>query len=106
MEWFFYMIVIFCLLDIETKLGKMMNNHDVKKNTFVLENYIGKKVSLNIDNDDITDSYLFSSISNTIGEIVEYDDEWFLFRYYNKSKKQTVNQYIRIHDIISINEIK
>ena len=71
-----------------------------------MENYIGKKVNINIDNDDINNSYLFSSISNTVGEIIEYDEQWFLFRYYDKSTRKTIDQYMRICDITSIDEIK
>lgn len=108
MEWICFMIIIISLIDINSKISKIQNNNQKSddKSKFIIENYIGKKVSIEIDNYDINDSYLFSPVYNTIGEIVECDDEWFLFRYYDKSKKQTVNQYMRICDIISIDEIK
>ena len=107
MEWIFYIIIVFCLIDIESKINKFIkNNSDHKKYIFVLKNYIGKKVILNIENDEITDSHLFSSISDTVGQIIEYDDQWLLFRYYNKNKRKTIDQYIRISDITSIDEIK
>jgi len=110
MEWIFFMVIIIYLIDINSKISKMQNNNtnnkSINKSKFIIENYIGKKVNIEIDNEDINDSHLFSSVYNTIGEIVECDDEWFLFRYYDKSKKQTINQYMRIRDITSINEIK
>ena len=77
-----------------------------EKNKIILENYIGKKVSITIDNDDINDSYLFSSTSQTIGEITACDSSWFAFKYSNKSGKKTVTQYFRIKDLVSIDEIK
>ena len=51
MEWVFYIMVVFCLFDIEEKLKKLMTNNQEKNNTqkeknkIILENYIGKKVS-------------------------------------------------------------
>lgn len=113
MEWVFGIMVVSCLFDIEEKLKKIINNNQENnnqsnktKNKKYLEQYINKKVSITIDNDDISDSYLFSSSSNTIGEITNYDDQWFSFKYYDKLKKSTVNQYIRIKDLVSIDEIK
>ena len=52
MEWVFYIMVVFCLFDIEEKLKKLMTNNQEKNNTqkeknkIILENYIGKKVSI------------------------------------------------------------
>ena len=112
MEGVFYIMVVFCLFDIEEKLKKLMTNNQEKNNTqkeknkIILENYIGKKVSITIDNDDINDSYLFSSTSQTIGEITACDSSWFAFKYSNKSGKKTVTQYFRIKDLVSIDEIK
>ncbi len=108
MEWFFYVICICIIIDIESKLGTLLKNQNVvekKKNmTHIMKDLVGKKVTLIIDNEDIQESYLFSSSVNTIGVIKEYNDTWLLFEYENK--KETVQRYFRICDITSINEIK
>lgn len=112
MEWIFYIMIVFCLFDIEEKLRKIMSNNKQKngnekeKNKIILKNYINKKVSITIDNDDINNSYLFSSISQTVGEITTCDSRWFAFKYYDKEEKKTVTQYFRIKDLVSIDEIK
>ena len=44
MEWIFCLVVFCCLIDIESKLNKFINNNNNnKRNVFILENYIGKK---------------------------------------------------------------
>lgn len=111
MEWIFYIMVVFCLFDIEEKLRKIIVNNEQKnsnqkeKNKIVLEDYINKKVSITIDNDDINNSYLFSSVSQTVGEITTCDNNWFAFKYYDKQAKKVVTQYFRIKDLVSIDEV-
>ena len=114
MKWYFLAIIIILLIDIQSTVKKLTNQIDNRnKRTFpkenqkslILENYLGKKVCLEIDNDDINNSYLFSSTLDTVGEIVEYDNEWILFKYYSKPKKKVISQYFRRKDITGINEI-
>ncbi len=110
MNWYFYIIIIILLIDLESKLNKVIKNQeiksdDIKNSDFLLRNYLGKKVVLEIENDDIENEYLFSCGYETIGEIIDFDQEWFLFEYYNKGKKKTIKQYFRIKDLVSINEI-
>lgn len=52
-----------------------------------LSNYLNKDVYIVLNNDNVTDSYLFSSMMKTIGKIIDYDNKWFIFNYYNKSER-------------------
>ena len=109
MEWTGYVILILLLIliDVESKLSKLIKNQntDINKNDIhnILKKVVNKKVSLIIDNDSIIDSHLFSDITNTVGVIKEYDDVWLLFEY--ETKKDVVSRYFRISDITSINEV-
>ena len=114
MEWVMF-IMIASVPDKQDKLSKKIDNiksdnnkivNKQKKDTLVLDAYLNKKVCIEIDNDDINNSYLFSSMYNTSGEIIDYDDEWLEFRYEDKSKHKIVNKFFRIRDIVSINEIE
>lgn len=111
-----FLIIILLIFDLQSKIKELTNKIDnayeeknkSRKNSksIMLDEYIGKQVSLEIDNDDINNSYLFSgaTIGAPVGEIVGYDNVWIVFKYYNKSKKKYINQYFRSRDIISINE--
>ncbi|HAB66362.1 MAG TPA: hypothetical protein DCE23_03245 [Firmicutes bacterium] len=110
MEWYIGVILIIVLINIQGSISrlavKMDNGNKVSsknRKSLILENYVGKKVCLEIDNDDINNSYLFSSTLDTIGEIVEYDNEWILFRY--EEKKKMVSQYFRRKDVTGIYEV-
>lgn len=102
MEWIFYIGVIFCLIDIEQKLQNLSKD-EKRNNRLPLKDYLGKKVSLIISNDDINNSYQFSSTQNVEGNITDFDDEWLEFTYLNKNKEYV--QYFRIKDVESIDEI-
>lgn len=116
MEWAFAAFIIIMVCGISGKvddLSKKIDNMEYSKfsqskirNNLLLDEYVGKRVTLEIDNDEIENWYLFDSTSDTEGEIVEYDDEWLLFRYYHKEKKKTIEQYLRLRDLVSINEVK
>lgn len=111
-----FLIIILLIFDLQSKIKELTNKIDntyeeknkSRKNSksIMLDEYIGKQVSLEIDNDDINNSYLFSgaTIGAPVGEIVGYDNVWIVFKYYDKSKKKYINQYFRRRDIISINE--
>ncbi len=79
------------------------NNQLIQDN--ILDEYLGKKVHLEIDNDDIENWYLFDASYETEGKILEYDNVWIAFQYFNKEKKRNVIQYFRRRDIKSINEV-
>lgn len=66
-----------------------------------------KNINMTIlDNDNVTDSYLFSTMMKTAGKIIDYDDTWFIFNYYNKSERKNITEYLKISDLKGINEIK
>lgn len=65
---------------------------------------VGKRVVLNIDQDEINDSYLFSEPNETEGTIKEVGDDWLVFEY--ETKKEIITRYFRIEDIASIDEIE
>lgn len=116
MKWWGFLIIILLIFDLQSKIKDLTfkiyeasegkNKSKKSSKSLMLDEYIGKQVSLEIDNDDISNSYLFSgaTIGAPVGEIVGYDNVWIVFRYYDKSKKKYINQYFRRHDIISINE--
>lgn len=106
MNWFFFIVILLILLDVEDKLNKLKQDKKIEKKLYLdLQQYKNKSVSITINNDNLEDSYLFSSISNTTGKIVGYDKEWFVFSYYNKNTNTQTEQYLRIRDIESINEV-
>lgn len=115
MEWCYYALILILICSLFGKLddiSKKIVNIESNKNglnklqkNLLLDEYIGKKVTLEIDNNDIENDYLFETISAVEGEIIEYDDEWLLFRYYHKQQKKTIEQYLRRRDLVSINEI-
>lgn len=96
--------ILLMLSDVKEKLNQLLKKE--KQTHIDLSRYLHKDVYIVINNDNVTDSYLFNTMIKTIGRIVDYDDEWFAFSYYNKNKKQTITQYMRIADLESINEIK
>lgn len=104
MEIFLLMIILVMLFDIEEKLKKMQVKE--KKNHLNLSNYLNKDVYIVLDNDNVTNSYLFSTMIKTVGKIIDYDDTWFIFSYYNKNERKNTTQYLRISDLKSVNEIK
>lgn len=116
MEWVMFLLIIAMISSVMSKqdsLSKKIddikfdeNRDKKKKNPLNLDEYLNKNVCIEIDNDEINNSHLFSSIYNTSGKIVDYDNEWLEFRYKDKSKNRIVNKYFRIRDVISINEIK
>ncbi len=104
MEIFLLFIILFLLLDLESKVTKINKRKELPKRitSNEIKKLINKVVSLNIENDHIDDSYLFSPVSSTKGKIIEYDDEWILFEYENK--KEVIRRCFRIKDISSIDE--
>lgn len=94
MEWLFYICVVMCLIDIEGKLTKLLKPK--KEKTISLASYLNKDVYIHIDNDDLLDI----DLENTVGQIVDYDNEWFVFRFSCKNKY--IYQYLRVSDIESI----
>lgn len=114
MKWVMFIIIIVMISSVLSSQDKIIKELQDKKfdnkknrdNNLTLESYLNKKVNIEIDNDDINNSYIFSSIYNTTGEIVDYDNEWIEFRYKDKSKNKIINKFFRIRDIVSINEIK
>lgn len=123
MEWVFYIGVIFLLIDIKEKIQKLQKNlsctdkntsciKENTKNNIAISQYLNKSVNIIVNEDaKFSNLHLFSAGYNTIGEIVDYDDDWIVFKYYdkkyyNKDKKANVCQYIKISDIESIDEVK
>lgn len=104
MEVFLGFIIIAILLDIEEKLKRFQKKE--KLGNINLNNYLNKDVYIVLKNDNVTNSYLFSTTSKTIGKIIDFDNNWFIFNYYNKNEKKNTTQYLRINDLRSINEIK
>lgn len=41
-----------------------------------------------------------------VGKIIDFDDTWFMFDYYNKSLRKNITEYLKINDLKSMNEIK
>ncbi len=105
MELFLLFIILFILFDLESKVSKISTRDPMtqKFTSQEIRKLVGKTVCLNLKNEDIQDSYLFDPISNTKGIIVENDEEWLLFQY--ETKKEVVQQYFRIQDISSIDEV-
>ena len=114
MEWAFaaFLIIMICGIsgkvdDLSRKIDNIeydKTNSNIPHKNLLLDEYVGKKVTIEIDNDNLENSYLFDSTSDTEGEIIEYDDEWLLFRFYHKQKKKTIEQYLRRRDLVGINE--
>lgn len=104
MEVFLMFVILVILIDVEEKLRKMQVKE--KSNHLDLSNYLNKDVYIVLNNDNVTNSYLFNSMMKTIGKIIDYDDTWFLFSYYNKNERKNITQYLRIIDLKSINEIR
>lgn len=105
MEWLLYIAIVLFAFDIDAKLNKLLKKDNKKQlNKKLINELIDKKVNLVIENDAIVNSYLFSPSSKVKGIIKECDDTWINFEY--EEKKETINQYFRISDITSINEIK
>lgn len=104
METVLLFAILAILIDVEEKLRKMQVKE--KSNRLDLSNYLNKDVYIVLNNDNVTNSYLFSSMMKTVGKIIDYDDTWFIFDYYNKSERKNITQYLKISDLKSINEIK
>ena len=77
-----------------------------KQNHLNIGNYLNKHVYIVLDNENVTDYYLFNSLTKTMGKIIDYDDTWLIFSYYNKNKRKNITQYLRISDLKSINVIR
>ena len=92
------------MIDIEEKLKKLQVKE--KQNHLNIGNYLNKQVYIVLDNENVTDYYLFNSVTKTMGKIIDYDDTWFIFSYYNKNKRKNITQYLRISDLKSINVIR
>lgn len=104
--WFVGFITLCICADIESKLNKLLKqNNSEKKKEINLSEYKGKQVSFSLTNENIFD-HMTLYTSDLIGEIIDYDNEWLVYQYQIKKKKEVVTQYIRIKDIISISEIK
>lgn len=101
---FLMFVILAILIDVEEKLRKMQVKEN--SNRLDLRNYLNKEVYIVLNNDNVTDSYLFSTMMKTVGKIIDYDDTWFVFSYYNKSVRKNITQYLKINDLKSINEIK
>ena len=97
-------VIVIMLIDIEEKLKKLQVKE--KQNHLNIGNYLNKQVYIVLDNENVTDYYLFNSITKTMGKIIDYDDTWFIFSYYNKNKRKNITQYLRISDLKSINVIR
>lgn len=108
MNYVFTIIVIFTLIDIESKLSKLLpdERRNAKKGQSALafKEYLEKEVSISVDNDDLSDIYLFTAGNSVVGKIVDFDEEWLIFEYREKNKK--VLRYFRIRDIVGIEETK
>ncbi len=96
-------VIVIMLIDIEEKLKKLQVKE--KQNHLNIGNYLNKQVYIVLDNENVTDYYLFNSVTKTMGKIIDYDDTWFIFSYYNKNKRKNITQYLRISDLKSINVI-
>lgn len=104
MEWILLLVLVLGFIEIDNKLNKLIKKGNKKTlNREMIKSLVNKKVNLMIENENINNSYLFCSSSNIIGMIKEYDDVWINFEYQEKNK--TINQYFRIADITSINEM-
>lgn len=97
-------VIVIILIDIEEKLKKLQVKE--KQNHLNIGNYLNKQVYIVLDNENVTDYYLFNSVTKTMGKIIDYDDTWFIFSYYNKTKRKNITQYLRISDLKSINIIR
>lgn len=104
MEIFIGIVIVIMLIDIEEKLKKLQVKE--KQNHLNIGNYLNKQVYIVLDNENVTDYYLFNSLTKTMGKIIDYDDTWFIFSYYNKNKRKNITQYLRISDLKSINVIR
>ena len=97
-------VIVIILIDIEEKLKKLQVKE--KQNHLNIGNYLNKQVYIVLDNENVTDYYLFNSVTKTMGKIIDYDDTWFIFSYYNKNKRKNITLYLRISDLKSINVIR
>lgn len=97
-------VIVILLFDIEEKLKKLQVKE--KQNHLNIGNYLNKQVYIVLDNENVTDYCLFNSVTKTMGKIIDYDDTWFIFSYYNKNKRKNITQYLRISDLKSINVIR
>lgn len=97
-------VIVIMLIDIEEKLKKLQIKE--KQNHLNIGNYLNKQVYIVLDNENVTDYYLFNSVTKTMGKIIDYDETWFIFSYYNKNKRKNITQYLRISDLKSINVIR
>ena len=79
-------VIVIMLIDIEEKLKKLQVKE--KQNHLNIGNYLNKQVYIVLDNENVTDYYLFNSLTKTMGKIIDYDDTWLIFSYYNKNKRK------------------
>lgn len=121
MKYVFAMAVIIMLIDLEEKVSKIYKNikfnseinnkkeNNIKLNEFQnkevyidLNEFQNKKVYINLNEDseiNLNSEFLYNQIK---GEIIEFDDEWIVFKFHNKNKKKNMCQYIKLIDIESI----
>lgn len=113
MDWGLIIFEIILLISITS--GSIAKSFDENKNkiekkkrkkVFPLATYTDKKVSLVLEAESciVTCSNLYDQ--NTVGEIVAFDSEWLVYRFYDKKRKKTIRQYIRLRDIESIDIIE
>jgi len=81
-------VIVIMLIDIEEKLKKLQVKE--KQNHLNIGNYLNKQVYIVLDNENVTDYYLFNSLTKTMGKIIDYDDTWLIFSYYNKNKRKNI----------------
>lgn len=112
MMYVFAMVCIFMFIDLEKKADKLIRiiqidgEHNEKKDkkemNFKLDEFVGKMVYINLNEDceiNINSEFLYDQIK---GEIIDFDNKWIAFKFYNKTKKKNICQFIRLIDIDSI----
>lgn len=109
MKYVFAMAVIIMLIDLEEKVSKIYKNikfnseiNNKKENNIKLHEFKNKEVYINLNEDseiNLNSEFLYNQIK---GEIIDFDDEWIAFKFYNKNKKKNMCQYIKLIDIESI----
>ncbi len=70
----------------------------------IIREYVGKRVTLNIDQENIMEEYLFNVGSSVPGIITEVADTWLVFKY--ETKREIVTRYFRLVDIMSIDIVQ
>ena len=87
METFLLFVIICMLFGVGSKLDDLKKEGAERKRRrgrlepSTIRKFLGKEVSLTIDQPEIAEEYLFSSYSDTQGVILEVGDEWLSFKY-------------------------